>query len=161
MKGLDVLAEKLSRIMDRIAGLGIFLIMLLVVGNIILRTVFKQPLVGAVDYVNVLIAVSIGLAIGYCAFQDGHIAVEFIVARMPEKLSAAVAIVVDLLALAFWGLASWYAVGFACSMASNGLVTSTSQIPLSPVVYTIALGLLVICLVLLLNLIKSIRKVME
>lgn len=161
MKGLNALAEKLSRTMDRIAGFGIFLIMLLVVINIILRSVFKQPLVGTVDYVNVLIAASIGLAIAYCAFQDGHIAVEFIVDRMPEKLSAAVAIVVNLLALAFWGLASWYTIGFARSMSSNGLVTSTSQISLSPVVYTIALGLLVLCLVLLLDLIKSVRKVME
>ena len=71
MKSLDGLIENLSRVMDRLAGLCIVLMMLLIVSNIILRAVFKQPLVGAVDYVNILIALTIGLSIAYCAVQDG------------------------------------------------------------------------------------------
>ncbi|HHV15534.1 MAG TPA: TRAP transporter small permease [Gelria sp.] len=158
MKSLDGLIENLSRVMDRLAGLCIVLMMLLIVSNIILRAVFKQPLVGAVDYVNILIALTIGLSIAYCAVQDGHIAIGFIMDKMPAPAAAVIEIIINLIALVFWGFVTWYMIGFAQSMNANGLVASTSQIPLSPVVYVIALGLMAICLVLLSRLAQCIYE---
>ena len=63
MKSLDGLVKNLSRVMDWLAGFCIVLMMLLIVTNIILRAVFKHPLVGTVDFVNILIALTIGLSI--------------------------------------------------------------------------------------------------
>ena len=159
MKSLEGLVENLSRVMDRLAGFCIVLMMLLIVSNIILRAVFKQPLVGTVDYVNILIALTIGLSIAYCAFQDGHIAIEFFVDKMPASVASVTNLIINLIALIFWGFAAWYMIGFADSMNANGLVAATSQIPLSPVAYIIALGLMAICLVILLQLVNSIYAV--
>ncbi len=159
MKSLADLAENLSRIMDRIAGFCIVVMMLLIVSNIILRAVFKQPLVGTIDYVNILIALTIGLSIAYCAVQDGHIAIEFFIDKMPASVAAVIKSMVNLIAVIFWGFAAWYMMGFASSMNANGQVTATSQIPLSPVAYIITLGLMAICLVILSQLVNNIYAV--
>lgn len=161
MKQFANMVKNLSLLMDRIAGLGIFLMMIVVVGNVIMRAIFKHPLLGAVDYVNILIAISVGMSLAYCAIQNGHIAVEFLFNKMPKKIAGVVAIISDLLAMGFWILAAWQTGLLALSMNANGVVSSTSQIPLFPVVYAIALGLLAISLVLSLNLIGSVRKVLE
>ena len=142
MKSLDGLVKNLSRVMDWLAGFCIVLMMLLIVTNIILRAVFKHPLVGTVDFVNILIALTIGLSIAYCAVQDGHIAIEFFVDKMPASVTAVIKSMVNLIALVFWGVTAWYMIGFAGSMNVNGQVAATSQIPLSPVAYIIALGLI-------------------
>jgi len=159
MKSLDGLVENLSRVMDRLAGFCIVLMMLLIVSNIILRAVFKHPLVGTIDFVNILIALTIGLSIAYCAVQDGHIAIEFFVDKMPVSVAAAIELIINLVTLIFWGFAAWYMLGFAQSMNANGQVAATSQIPLSPVAYIIALGLMAICLVILSQLVNSIYAV--
>lgn len=158
MKSLDGLIENMSRVMDRAAGLCIVVMMLLIVSNIVLRAVFKHPLLGTFDYVNILIALSIGLSIAYCAVQDGHIAIEFFVDKMPVPAAATVAIIVNFIGFVFWGFVTWYMIGFAQSMNANGLMASTSQIPLSPVAYVIALGLMAICLVLLSRLVQCIYE---
>ena len=159
MKSLDSLVENLSRVMDRLAGFCIVLTMLLIVSNIILRAVFKHPLVGTVDFVNILIALTIGLSIAYCAVQDGHIAIEYFVDKMPASAAAVIKSIVNLIALVFWGVTAWYMMGFAGSMNANGQVAATSQIPLSPVAYIIALGLMAISLVILSQLVNNIYAV--
>ena len=159
MKSLDGLVENLSRVMDRLAGFCIVLTMLLIVSNIILRAVFKHPLVGTVDFVNILIALTIGLSIAYCAVQDGHIAIEYFVDKMPASVAAVIKLVINFMALIFWGFAASYMIGFAGSMNANGQVAATSQIPLSPVAYIIALGLMAICLVILSQLVNNIYAV--
>ena len=159
MKSLDGLVKNLSRVMDRLAGFCIVLMMLLIVSNIILRAVFKHPLVGTVDFVNILITLTIGLSIAYCAVQDGHIAIEFFIDKMPASVAAVIKSMVNLIALIFWGFAAWYMMGFASSMNANGQVTATSQIPLSPVAYIITLGLMAICLVILSQLVNNIYAV--
>ena len=159
MKSLEGLVENLSRVMDRLAGFCIVLTMLLIVSNIILRVVFKHPLVGTVDFVNILIALTIGLSIAYCAVQDGHIAIEFFLDKMPTSVASVIKLIINFIALIFWGFVTWYMLGFAQSMNANGQVAATSQIPLSPVAYIIALGLMAICLVILSQLVNSIYVV--
>ncbi len=78
---------------------------------------------------------------------------------MPASVTAVIKSMVNLIALVFWGVTAWYMIGFAGSMNVNGQVAATSQIPLSPVAYIIALGLMAICLVILSQLVNNIYAV--
>lgn len=160
MKRYSGIVEKLCQVTDRIAGWCIAATMLVMVLNIILRAVFKQPIVGTIDYVNILTAMAIGLALACCALQNGQIAVDFVVERLSTRKQALIDIMTNLVALVFWGLAAWYLAGYARSMVVSGLVSTTSQVPLYPVVYILALGFLGLCLVLISKLADSVRKVM-
>lgn len=158
MEQLTGLVSRFSRVMDRIAGFCMVAVMVLVVANILLRVLFNRPILGTYDYVVLLNAVMIGLALAYCAVQNGHIAVGFLVDRLPSRAQAAIDIVMNIAALVFWVLCAWQVAGYAGMMAASGVVSPTSQIPVFPFIYLLALGILALSLVLLARTAQSIMK---
>lgn len=159
MKQFTGLVAGLSRALDRIAGFCMVAVMLLVVTNILLRAVFNRPILGTYEYVASLTAVAIGLALAHCAVQNGHIAVSFVVEKLPGRIQAAVDVVMNIIALLFWSLCAWQVGKYANTMAVSGVVSPTTQMPFYPFIYLVALGLLVLCLVLLLKAVESLKKV--
>jgi TRAP-type C4-dicarboxylate transport system permease small subunit len=155
------LAGVFSRVLDRLAALCIFLIMLIVVLNVLLRVLLHNPLVGTMDYVNILTALTIGLGLAFCAFNGGHIAVEFIFEKLPAGMGNLADVLLKLAALLLWGASAWYMAAYAQTMKQTGLVASTTQFPMYPVVYLISFGLLALCLVLLVQFIDAVRKVIK
>lgn len=161
MKQCTGFVTGLSRILDKIAGLCMVAVMVLVVSNVLLRALFNRPILGTVDYVVFLTAVMIGLSLAYCAVQNGHIAVSFVVDRLPLKMQAVVDIVTSILSLSFWGLCVWQIGSYAQRTAEAGVVSPTTQTPLYPFIYLVAFGLMVLCLVLLVRAVESIGKVLS
>lgn len=161
MKQFAGLVEGLSRVLDRIAAFCIVVMMSVVVINIILRATLGKPLLGTIDYVNILMALTIGLGLAYCGLQNGHIAVEFIVEKLSSKIQAVISLVINLTALLFWGVSVWYMAAYARNIMVTNLLAGTISIPMYPVVYLIALGLLALCLVLVLKLAESVRMVIK
>jgi len=155
---LTDLVTGLSRLLDRLAGLCMVAMMLLVVANVLLRALFKRPILGTYEYVGFLAAAVIGLSLAYCAVQNGHIAVSFVVDRLSPRMQAIVDIIVNALALCFWSLSTWHVGKYAYSISVNGVVSSTTQTPLYYFVYLVAFGLSVLCLVLLVKVVESIKK---
>lgn len=153
------LVTGLSRLLDKIAGLCLVAVMALIVANILLRAIFKSPILGTIDYATFLTAVMIGLSLAYCAVQSGHIAVDFVVERLPLKMQAAIDMVMGLLSLVFWSLCVWQTGVYANRTALTGVVSSTTQTPVYPFIYLVDLGLLALCLVLLVRTVESCRKV--
>jgi len=159
MKQFTGLITGISRALDRIAGFCMVAVMLLMVVNILLRVLFNRPILGTYDYVVFLTALIIGLALAHCAVQNGHIAVSFVVEKLPKKIQEAVATVTTTIAMLFWGLCAWQMGVYANKMAVSGVVSSTTQIPLYPFIYIVAFGLLALCLVLLVKAVESFKKV--
>lgn len=158
MNQLTGLVSGLSRAMDRIAGLCMVAVMVLVVVNILLRALFNRPILGIYDLVTMLTAVMIGLALAYCAVQNGHIAVDFLVNRLPSGFQTAIDVVMNTAALVFWVLCAWQVAGYAEMMAKSGVVSPTAQIPVHPFIYLVALGIFALSLVLLVKTAQSITK---
>jgi len=159
MKKLEGLVTGLSRILNNIAGFCMVLVMALVVVNILLRALFKHPILGAYEYVVYTTAVMIGLTLAYCAVQNGHIAVDFIVERLPLKAQAVIDTLINATALLFWAACAWQTCDYAQRMTVNGVVSPTTQIPVAPFIYLVAFGLLALSLVLLVKTSASLRKV--
>lgn len=159
MKQLSDFVKGVSSILDRLAGICIFCVMLLVVSNIILRAVFKHPVLGTYEIVGYLTALAIGFALAQCAMQNGHIAVSFITERFPQKMQSLVDLLITAVSLVFWTAAVWYLVELGQAMKMKGLVSASAEIPVFPIVYLVASGLLGLCLVLLFKLLVSFREV--
>lgn len=154
MKQFTDLVKKISIGLDKLAGICIAAVMVLVVLNIIMRTVFKHPIMGTYELVGFLTALGVGFALARCALQDGHIAVGLFIERLPFKIQALTGILVNVAAVCFWGMATCFLVKYAREMAAKGLVSSTAEIPVAPFIYLIALGLFGLCLVLLFNVLR-------
>lgn len=158
MRQFSGMVMEMSRILDRIAGFFMVALMVLVVTNVLLRSIFKTPILGTYEYVGFLTAAMIGLALAHCAVLNGHIAVGLVVDRLKVKTQAYIDIIVNVTALSFWGMTAWYVAKHANSMTVNGVVSPTTQTPFYPFIYLVAAGLLVLCLVLLVRFIESVKK---
>lgn len=150
--------KEISKGLDKLAGLCFFAVMLLVVSNILLRAFFSRPILGTYELVGLLSAIGISLALAHCAFQGGHIAVDIVVNRLSTKWQAVINAVTGFIALCFWLPATWYLFKYAHLMMVKGLVSSTAQIPVYPVIYLTALGLAAFCLVLFVKFTVAVRN---
>ncbi len=158
MNKLARLAKGVSQQLDYLAGLCIIAVMLLVVCNVLLRVFWHRPILGTYEYVNMLTAVGIGLALAHCAYHNGHIAVDFMIERLSKKIQAAADVLTNVIALSFWSMSAWYVAKYAGTMLESNTVSPTTQVPLSPVVYMIAFGLMALSLVLSLRLTESLKR---
>lgn len=158
MERFTEVVTKICRFFDAIAAWGAFALMVLVVGNVILRITIKKPILGTYEYVGFLAALVIGLALAYCAIQNSHIAVTFLMERFPLKIQVVAEVIVGLISLGFLVLAAWHTGLYAHSMVLSGEVSPTTKTTFYPFVYLVAFSLLVLALVVLLKIIESIGK---
>ena len=150
--------EILSRFLDILAAISVVLTMSVVVLNIILRSVFKQPITGIMDYVMILTALTIALALANCAIRNGHIAVDYFVEKLPVKVGGLLDMITNFASLAFWAIAAVFMFEYAQTMYATGTVFPTTQIPLAPVLAIIGTGLLALAAVVLYRLLNTVRK---
>jgi len=160
LKQLSGIVKGVSSILDKLAGICIFSVMLLIVANIILRTVFNQPILGTYELVGFITAMGVALALAHCAFQEGHIAVSFIMEHFPRKIQSIAAVLVHAASLMLWAATVWSLGKFGHAMKLKGLVSPSAEIPVYPFIYVVAFGLLGLCLVLLFKLLVSFREVL-
>jgi TRAP-type C4-dicarboxylate transport system permease small subunit len=150
--------EILSGIMDKMAALAVILTMLVIVGNIIMRSVFGKPLTGMMDYVMILTAVTIALALAACGVQNSHIAVDLIIEKFPVKVRHTLDSFTNLVSLTFWILAALFMFDYAKNMAATGTMFPTAQIPFAPVLIVIGAGIAALAIVLTYKFMDSVRK---
>ncbi len=159
MDKCERLIGKATKFLDQIAGLAIIAVMLLVVANVILRATVKSPILGTYEYVGFITVIIIGLAVAHCAFQNGHIAVDFIMNKFPDKVKIPVDFFIHLVSFIFLALSSLHIINYARSMILTGEVSPTTKTPFYPFIYVAALGLVVLCAVVLIRMISLTKKV--
>jgi TRAP-type C4-dicarboxylate transport system permease small subunit len=156
---LDKIAKTFSRWVSWIAGLGVVSMLALTVADIVGVKLFKSPIPGAIETVAFLGVVITAFSIAYTQSQHAHIQVEFFVLRLPLRLRAGVAAFVSILSIVLFALLSWQSFKYGYSLQSAGELSMTSRIPFYPFVYAIAFCCIPVCLVLLVELLKSVMKV--
>jgi len=133
----------------------------LIVADIIGIKFFKHPIPGAIEMVGVLGVVVTAFAIAFTQVRRGHIQVEFFVMRLPKRAQAGVTALVSLLGIALFGLLAWQSYDFGRTLQVTGEVSMTQRIPFYPFVYAIAFCCLPICLLLVVDFLKSVTKAVK
>jgi TRAP-type C4-dicarboxylate transport system permease small subunit len=89
------------------------------------------------------------------------IQVEFVMARLPRRAQAVIDSIVLLLGLGLFSLIIWQLCVLGYTFQTSGEHSSSAYIPYYPFAYGIALASISICLVLLLELLKSIGRIVQ
>lgn len=158
MAYLEKFVARIAHGLDRIAQWALVIMMGLIVANIILRFVW-QPILGVYEFVSFLGAIVISFALAYCALKKGHIAVNLLVDRLPKRSQALIDSAIDIISLVLFGFATWQLTIYATDILISGEVSATTKTPFSPFVYGVAIGFLALCLVLIIDVVRSILKV--
>jgi TRAP-type C4-dicarboxylate transport system permease small subunit len=159
VKRWEKYVNQVSRVFNWIAGVGLIVMLLLVIGDIVGIKALAQPIPGGIEIVAFLGVVVIGFAIAWTQVLHGHIQVDIIVMKLPPRAKAAVDILISILGIAFFVVLAWQTWVYGQTMLSTGEVSMTKRIPFYPFIWGLAFCYLVTVLVLVIDLCKAILKV--
>lgn len=139
------------------ACLAVVVMMLLSCADVALR-LFGKPIPGTYEMVGFLGSAVVSFSLAYTSLQRGHVAVELLYEKLPLRAQILLDVAGNLISAALFGLVSWQSLLYGLDLRRSGEVSLTLQMPIHPFVHGIALGCFLLALVLLVDLIKSIRR---
>jgi len=149
-----------TKYLDYVSRAGFFFMMALVTINVILRYL-RHSISGTYDYVQLLTAVSVAAAIAFTAYERGNIEIEILMERLPKRVQAVVATVINLICLVFFVVAAWRVFALGHDMQVAGETTMTVYVPFAPFLYFIGVGLALMILAMMAQLIRQVAKVVN
>ena len=120
--------------------------------------VFRWPLPGSIDMVQLAQTVAIAFAASMALILGRHIRVEFFVDLLPRRVQAVINSVILLLGLGLFIVIIWRLCVLGYSFQTSGEYSMTAYIPYYPFAYGMALAFIPVCLVLLVKFLKSLTK---
>jgi len=154
MQLFEIVVTKLNRGLDFLAGLILAATVILVVANILGRALLQQSILGTYEMVGFLTAAVVGLSLGRCALENNHIAVSFILERLPGRIQRCIELFVGIPVFAFLLFVTYNLFTYGTRIALSGEVSPTTQLIFYPFIYLVALGFFVLALTVLLKLFK-------
>ena len=152
MTFLGKLLTKTDRFITNISAVTIFIMMIWIVLDVLLRSVFHAPISGTIEITGeYLLVIIVYLAISNTYKEGGHVSVELFAEKFPKSVKKYIKLFTNLIAIIAFtllGIANYYkALDY---FATDIRTTSLLNYPLAPalVIITIGVFLLVINLIL-------------
>lgn len=153
MKGFQSTISGIARFLNVIAGISLTFLMLLTVGDVILRY-FRRPIVGTYELVAFSGAVVIGFSIPLTSWMRGHVYVDFLILRFSQKVRNVFNIITRYLVISLFLMIGWNLLQYGMDLRKSGEVSPTLHFPFYPVAYGIGICCFFQCLVLLCDILK-------
>lgn len=157
MQRLEKILIGISNGFNRVAAAAVMFMMAITVVDVVLRA-FRSPLPGVFEIVGMLGSLAISFSLAYTSIEKGHIAVEFLVQKLPARAQALLEALYSLAGLFLFVLVAWVCLDFALDLMRSGEVSLTIKMPTYPFVLGISLGSLLLSAVLFTDLMKSLRE---
>lgn len=135
---------------------AIVLMMALTTLDVVLRF-FRHPIPGTYEIVGLLGAIAVSFSLAYTSIERGHIAVEVLVRHFSRKSQTLITAVNALIATVLFGIIAWQCARYAIELMQKGEVSLTVQIPVYPFAFGVAVGCALLCPVLLVEFLRSLR----
>jgi TRAP-type C4-dicarboxylate transport system permease small subunit len=135
-----------------IAASALGLMVLVIFINVIGRYLFRMPLKGTVEIVELALVVTVFFAMAYTEVVQGHITMDEVVARFPRRARSIV-----LSTMYFAAAAFFFTIGYGDTVLAVSFlrpivrVTDILHIPIAPLIFVIAVGSVIFGLELLMN----------
>lgn len=140
---------------------GLLVVMAITCIDVIGAKVFLKPVFGSIDIVMLSQLVAISFAASFALILGRHVRVEFFITRLRGRAQAIIGGIVFLLGFILFILIIWRLCVYGYSLQRGGEVSATALIPLYPFAYGVALASVPVCLVFLLELLKSLSRMVK
>ncbi len=141
----------ISRVVGAISFIGLFLGVIFIVVDIILRYFFDSPIPGDYDITQLWLSVIVFASMAYVQVEKSHIAVGMLLKVLPRRLAISLYGVGTFLGAAISGVCSYSCYAMACRAVSRNMVSMSANIPLAPFEYFEAFCMALLCIVMLLD----------
>lgn len=160
MKKIEYLVRTIAEKFNLISAAAVVLIMLVIVVDITMR-IFRISLPGAYDIVSLLGTLVIAFSLTYTTVMKGHIAVDLVYQKIPEKIHPFIDLFNDAAGFLFFAALSWQSFVYSASLKAAGEVSLTIKIPTYPFVAGIGLSCFLLSIYLFINVIKASRRIIK
>ena len=130
----------------------IAILALVVVSHIVGRFLFKQPLLGIVELVEIMMVIIGFFAIGYTAIKRGHVHVDLVISRLSRRTQAVLLRIAFFLSTGVFAVITYQGIVNTIYYTQHlGQTTTVLSVPFAPLRFVMALGCLLLCLRLLVD----------
>ena len=136
-------------------------LMVLTVGDVILRYFFNAPILGSYELTEFLLVAMVFFAIPWATLKKANVRVDLLVGRLPSKVRAVFDSVSCFMSLFVTALFAWYTVPQAIYIWRLYTVSDMLEIPFYPFYFLVAFGFFVLFFVLVVNLIEFIKEALK
>lgn len=133
--------QRFAAIVNIVASLSLGLVTLLTFVSVILRFGFSETLPDAFDSSRLIQGVALSWGIALVVWHRGHIRMAVPWGALGPRWEQGVDLFADIVSSALLAVMSWAMLGRALSILSSGLATNELRIPIWPVSYIIAAGI--------------------
>lgn len=144
---IGIVADPVARYLNYIAMSFLAAMMVLTGVDVTLRYFFNHPISGSFELTQYMMPMVVAFALAHCANENGHVQVELITSKLPERLQNASQSLANFALLIIFGLIAWQASVRAMGMITSGLYTEVLYLPIYPFVFVVTLGCIALSLV--------------
>ncbi len=146
-------ALMVSEWMDMIAVCALTFMMSLTMADVIFRS-FGTPIIGAYEIVGLSCAITIGFAIPFTSWKRGHVYMDFIVDRLPQRRKTALMVITRLMVILLFIFIGVNLFMLGREYYVSHEVSQTIRMPIYPFVYAVSLVCFVECYVIFCDMLK-------
>lgn len=139
LQGLVRISELVNRALAAVAGAALIATMLLLVANIVMRTV-AGPLNGTFELISMTAVVVFGLALGEAQTHQAHVSIDLVVGRLRKSVRLVVGTAVTLASGVLFVQLATSLVIYGLNLRAEGAATESLAIPVWPSALVIVLG---------------------
>jgi len=158
MKRQEHFLFKAAQVVNWAAAASVASMMLLVCADVLLRF-FRSPIPGAHDMVGFLATLAVSLSLAYTTVTKSHIAVDFLLERLPRRTRLYIDGVNTLAALIMFSIVTRQSASYGFYLKATGETSQTLQIPVYPLALGISTGCAFLCLILFFQLYLTLVRI--
>ena len=154
VKGIRV-TEKIFMII----ALGMLLgMMFLGTGDVLGRYLFNNPIKGAMEGSQLLMAGVALLCWGYTQASKSHIRINLLIDRYPQRIQKVMALIGLTLTIIIFGLITWQSTIIAIEALEQHRMLDNINLPLFPFKFMVPIGAMLLCLESIIQIIQTVKE---
>lgn len=122
------------------AGFILILLMLLTTADVAGRYFFNSPITGVFDLTHFAVLTMVFLGLAYCGFHDGHVSIELIYDKLPQRFQRYLDIATNLLGSLLFLIIAWQAIVQSHLVRQLNETSQLIEIPFYPFYWLLAFG---------------------
>ncbi len=160
VRGFIKFAKAIAKGARFLVMVGVVLIMLLTVADILMRWIFSSPILGVMEYSQMLMAVIL-LAAASTAMNDAHIQIDIVTSKLPNWLQVAFRMFTQVLSFVVTLLIGTRATVEAVQAFNEHLTFSSLSVMKAPFYLLYALGMYAMCIAIVALFFEAILKLRD
>jgi TRAP-type C4-dicarboxylate transport system permease small subunit len=150
---------KVTRAVNGISIVIIFLLMLLTVTDVVLRKMFNKGILGTLEISEFMMAAIVFFSLAEGELQNRNVNVDLFVRKLSLKSRVIIDAIMKILGFVLYCFITFAVFSYAGLMKSSGEVSLDLWLPKYPLIYVVAVALIIFSAVLLFHMITAVKDV--